>query len=99
MVGLSDQELKHYVFQTCESYMSVDALRAVCSAFEAARRDAGGSSPHPACAAGTAGEVEEPASVNVAAARTHTSSPDKEELATLWILWVQPCPWPSKLPR
>ncbi len=30
VVGLSDEELKRHVFQTCESYTSVDALRAVC---------------------------------------------------------------------
>ena len=42
MVGLSDQVLKRQVFQSCNDFSSVDALRAMCCTFEAARRDATG---------------------------------------------------------
>ena len=35
MAGLSDHKLKQYVFQTYESYHSVDTLKAACCAFEA----------------------------------------------------------------
>lgn len=40
MVGLRDQVMKRYVYQSCDTFTSVDHLRSVCSTFEAARRDA-----------------------------------------------------------
>ena len=40
MVGLRDEKLKSDLFRSCESFVSVDALRAVCATYEAARKDA-----------------------------------------------------------
>ena len=40
MVGLSDKTLKRQVFQSCHEIHSVDSLRVMCIAFEAARDDA-----------------------------------------------------------
>lgn len=62
VVGLSDQEMKLHVFQRCESYANVDALRAVYSTYEADRRDA--------AAFVTAAAEEEEAVLDVAAARS-----------------------------
>ena len=55
MVGLSDQVLKRQVFQSCKNFDSVDALRAMCCTYEAARQDAMGGklAREIPCAAGT----------------------------------------------
>ena len=42
MVSLSDVKLKGHIFQSCDKIRSVDALRATCSAFQAARQNLGG---------------------------------------------------------
>ena len=39
MVSLSDIKLKRYIFQSCDKIHSVDALRAMCSSFQAARQN------------------------------------------------------------
>ena len=76
MVGLSDQVLKRQVFQMCDVFKSVDALRAMCCTFEAARRDASGGKswrevPH---AAGT--DAVDDASLDTAAAsKSSTATP------------------------
>lgn len=56
MGGLCDVTLKQQVYQACDSMGSVDVLRAMCCAYEAARRDAagGGTWREVARAAGTA---------------------------------------------
>lgn len=40
MVGLRDEILKRDLYRSCDSICSVDALRAVCATYEAARKDA-----------------------------------------------------------
>lgn len=73
MVGLSDEVLKRHVYQMCNSISSVDALRAICSTFEAARKDAfGGNSwrENPS----TAGAHSEEGPPDIAVARQHPAA-------------------------
>lgn len=62
MVGLHDPALKQEVFRKCDTFGDIDGLRAFCSSFEAAQRDAARFVRDSAVAGAdvTADDVEEP---------------------------------------
>ena len=89
MIGLSDQELKRQVFQSCNQFDNVDALRAMCCAFEAARRDAFGGKLQPddyrAAGIDTADNGMPEAA---AASRSKPASSPSTQMRQLW--WLPP---------
>ena len=81
VVVLGNQGMKRYVFQTCDSYSNVDALRAECSTYEAARRDTG--SYIISSAAGTTVTEESGAASQVAAMAPRLPAPPRSTTDTL----------------
>lgn len=62
IVGLRDVTLKQQVYQACDTLLSVDALRAMCCAYEAARRDSKADTRREAARAAGTAAAEEPSS-------------------------------------
>ena len=78
MVSLSYIKFKRYVFQSCNKIHSVDALRAMCSAFQAARQNLEGGTglqnPPRAASASVEGNPEREVQTDVASVRTQQPS-------------------------